>query len=231
MNLQAEFIQAVKNLELAKSKIIDYTRTVIFCLTVYILEYDTGKIKKRFENAFKKNEGLTIIDDLKEFEKYRPFLGNEIWHLFDQFLVIHMRIYSKTEIDFKRGEIKHWTYDDQLVNIIDAKYHPILFAKEDFNKVGGGPLYEVIKLIETEMVEKINERLREFNPDNNYNFSDVIIGDYNIKGNENVLKNTNSFSFTIKLFAKEHPFLFWLQILIDLFAIYLVLVQLKWITL
>lgn len=233
-NPEEKFILAIKQLEETKTNVWKCVSATINVLSILLPdEYNTLKAREIFKYAFSNIDEKILYSQIEEIDKIRYTLGNEIYLLFKQYVNFLIRIYYKSNAGYKLNNMSDWRIDESLSEILDKNFHVLIYKKHDFNKINGSPIHIIIEEINKKITEKIEERLKEFKSKNEV----TITGDRNIIGHENTVgenikvksdnKTTNK--ITIRQFAKENPLFFWIQIFVDVFAIFLTLIQLGWI--
>lgn len=233
MNKEIEFINAVKELEVMKAKINDYSSTALFIWTSNIWRIGSDQYNEDMKKTLARGNKDELYQEMQNFELLRPFLGNDLWHLYKQYFFFLMRLRTRVETDFKRKELSHWKNDlPNIKEILDQKYHHLLDIENDYASLKHDAIHAVKEAIENDMVDKIDEKMAEFKPTSNVNYSGHhIVGDQNTVGNNNTVKNEANSKVPFNEFAKDHPIVTAIALLLSAASVFLTLVQMKWINL
>lgn len=113
-------LQAVEVVWESILKMREYFSPLNFFFSIFLpSEYnDVSLSEKGMLANFDINESVSLISELnKTVEKYRPFLGEEIWSLFFTYNAIMGRIIFLYFQQKNKRDIKHWSNDINVVNL------------------------------------------------------------------------------------------------------------------
>jgi hypothetical protein len=215
MTTEEQFIDSVKRLQEIKVRLASNIDEALMWFTVFLPdEYNNEKGRESFGSSFRKIDLKQINYDMDETSKLRPFLGNEIYDLFNQQRIFLMRIVVKGRMDFNAGKMDDWKKDKAL------DYLP-----ERFKKIIKENPVNAIAIIrgtlENEMTDSIEKRMDTFRSK-----QEINIGGDNINfGSENKKINVKSHNATTTQFgdvinyAKEHKGLTIILLIVELILI------------
>lgn len=233
MNAQEEIIKAIKELHGYMDEVWTQVWSVIFYYDLYSKTEKVNfreDIKESLEAAFQGQDRKRLVHIVSKSKELQPFVGNDLYNLFTQFHSLFIALSISLQHELKTEQMRSLSIQADLLREIDEKYRnlaPLGFL--NFMNLG-----KIKNEMDKDFTEMVNVKLESLSKsDFHITGNNPVIGNQNTVGDNNNVNNKAiteiSLKTSIRLFKDEHPLIFWVQIVVDVFALFLVLVQLGWI--